>query len=208
MKNTYAKIVILLLISCASLQAQNFRFGVHFSPTLNWINSDQPNTDNNVSLKYGFGLIGEYAFAENYSILSGIDIIRRGGDFRVSDTTGSYSAGFVQIPIALKLRTREFGYLTYFAKFGGAVGIKTGEDVEFQPIRPNGSGLDKYVNSLTTNFVFGAGAEYSLGARSAIVVGIDYNRSLFDNLIDSDIRLSDKNNYRFDYINLTLGFLF
>lgn len=208
MKNTYAKIVILLLITCSSVQAQNFRFGVHFTPTFNWINSDQPNTDNNVSLKYAFGLIGEYAFAENYSILSGIDIIRRGGEFRASDTTGDYSAGFVQIPIALKLRTREFGYFTYFAKFGASIGVKTGEDVEFAPNRSAGAGLDKYVNRLNSNFVFGAGAEYSLGDRSAIVVGIDYNRSLFDNLIDSDRRLSENNSYRFDYINLTLGFLF
>jgi hypothetical protein len=209
MKNNIAKVTILLLIGSLGLQAQKFKLGVHFSPTFNWISTTQSNTDNNLSLKYSFGLIGEYAFATNYSLLSGIDINRRGGSLAAGGRTGDYSAGFIQVPIALKLRTREFGYLTYFAKFGGSLGVKTGESVSFDPaLTASDVSLDKYVSSLNGNFVFGFGTEYSLGGQSAILVGIDYNRSLFDNLIDDDPRLSKNATYRFDYINLTLGFLF
>ncbi len=208
MRHIYAKVAILLLISTTALQAQKFRFGIHTTPTFNWINSNQSDAETGLSVKFSYGLIAEYAFAENYSFLSGIDIMRRGGKLTVNDTVGDYSAGFVQLPIALKLRTREFGYITYFAKFGGTIAVETGETVEFEPNRNATSELDNYINPVSSTFLFGAGLEYSLGSSSAVVVGIDYHRSLFDNLIDDDPRLSTKNTYRFDYVNLTIGFLF
>jgi hypothetical protein len=207
-KHIYAKVAILLLMSTTALQAQKFRFGIHTTPTFNWINNNQPNAEAGLSVKFSYGLIAEYAFAENYSLSTGVDIMRRGGKLTVNDTVGNYSAGFVQLPIALKLRTREFGYMTYFARFGGAIGVETGETSEFEPNRLPSSELDSYINPLTASFLFGAGAEYSLGSSSAIVVGIDYHRSLFDNLVDDNPGLQDKYNYRFDYLNLTIGFLF
>ncbi len=208
LKYSYAKVVFLLLMSTAVAHAQKFRLGVHATPTFNWVNSSQPDTESGLKVKFAYGLLAEYQFAENYSLLSGIDIMRRGGEFKARDTVGDYSSGFVQLPIALKLRTREFGYLTYFAKFGGAIGFETGERSAFDPDIPEARQLESYVNPFGLTFIFGAGAEYSLGSRSALLLGIDYNRSLFDNLIDNDSRLEEEYTYRFDYVNLTIGFLF
>ena len=43
-----------------------------------------------------------------------------------------YKVNYVTIPIGLKLKTKEIGYLTYFGEFGGNIGIpyKTREHLQ------------------------------------------------------------------------------
>src|SRR5690606_10017428 len=120
----------------------------------------------------------EYAFADKYSLATGLTISQLGGKLEVMDTLGDYSAGFVQIPILLKMRTREFGYFTYFAEFGGLVGVETGERIDLSPSRDVAKDLDSYVNPINANFRISVGAEYSLGGSTALFTALSYNRSL------------------------------
>ena len=59
-------------------------------------------------------------------------------------------------------------------------------------------------------FSVGLGGEYDLGGQTALLLGIYYNRSLFDNInADGQRVLGEKGNtYRFDYVNLKIGVLF
>lgn len=220
MKNAITKVFILFLsISSLSAQVQEetpFRFGIHLSPNFSYISSDDPGVSNAVRLKFGFGLMAEYSFASNYALATGINVVQRGGILTVASDNleptgpreGDYNGSFLQVPISLKMRTRQFGFMTYFADFGGSLDFEMNEKVSFEPAFPDGGELDSYVRFLNFMFKFGAGAEYSLGGRSALTAGIYYNRSLIDNL-DSDIPGINKSyNYRFDYISLNLGVLF
>lgn len=161
-----------------------------------------------LDLKFGFGLLIEYEFADRYSLAMGLDILGRGGVMNLRDTSADYHSGFVQLPIAIKMRTKEFGYMTYFARFGGALGIETSEKVSFDPDIPEQSRIDSYVRPLAFNFLIAAGAEYSLGGRSALMVEVNYNSALVNNLNNDDDRLSSGETYRFDYIGITFGVLF
>jgi len=237
MKNLNAKVLILLLMASMGLQAQEttpttattpLRFGIHASPNLSYVQSDDPDADGSTNLKFGFGLMMEYNFAPSYSFSTGIDYIFRGGDLtlpvEVEDNsgntleiqrTGTYKAGMVQIPLFLKMQTKEFGYMRYFAEFGGRLGFPVDQIAEFEESRPGYELTEKqleenYVNIVDVMFSIGIGGEYSLGGSTGLVAGVYYNRSLADNIENNGELLGTqkKYNYRFDYINLKVGILF
>src|SRR5690606_37412157 len=122
-------------------------------------------------------LIVEYNFAPNYSFSTGVDYIFRGGELTLPvevgsgsnvfiDRTGTYKAGMVQIPLYLKMRTKEFGYMRYFADFGGRLGFPVDQIAEFEDASVGLAPVDEeknYINPVDVMFSIGLGTEYSLG---------------------------------------------
>lgn len=199
----------LILTFSLGLKAQdrNFQLGVMGSTQVSFLNTNHENADPGGALLFGFGGLAEYSFAERYAFSSGFEYLNRGGSLRVSDTTADYRAGFIQIPLQIKMRTRQFGYSTYFAEMGFAIGFETGEEVEWDP-RPS-SLASSYISLFDATFRIGMGMEYDLGGQTRILGRLQYHRALSDNLIDDvDNRLNDQSNYRFDYISLSVGILF
>lgn len=208
------RVKILLLIGLLSLGfsglfgQNNIRFGIHLTPNISYVSTNQEDAATGAKILFAYGGIFEYRFADNYSLASGFEIINRGGTLTADGVTGSYRTGYLQIPLALKMRTREFGYFTYYGEFGLVPSVRMTDNVEFEPELPDGERLESYINFFNTIFRFGFGTEYDLGGSSALVLGLNYNRSLFDNLKADDPRLSSKYTYRFDYVALSMGFLF
>ena len=201
-------ILVLILLAATKINAQNLRLGVHATPSFNYISTNQPDMETDLAVKFGFGLLADYFFAEHYAISTGVDIMSSGGTMAFNDTSRKYHAGYVQIPITLKMCTREFGYFTYFARFGGGVLIKTSETIDFEPDIDPARELDSYVNPLGLTFKFGGGAEYSFGGSTSLIAEIAYHRNLVDNLNNDDPSLNSRRTYRFDYVALSIGILF
>lgn len=201
-------VLIVFLLLSVSLSAQQWRFGMHITPSFNYISTDQPDVNTTPSLLAGFGGLVEYQFTDNYAIASGFNINRRGGKLTADGREGEYTTGYLEFPINLKMRTRQFGYLSYFGQFGLSANFKTSDGAQFTPEVPQNALLDNYVNFFNSTFHFGFGGEYDLGGSSVLSLGLSYNRSLFDNLIADDPRLNSRYNYRFDFIAMQIGFLF
>lgn len=201
-------VLIVFLLTSVTVSAQQWRFGMHLTPTINYIATDQPQVNTTPSLLAGFGGLVEYQFSDNYALTSGFSINRRGGKLAVDGVEGNYTTGYLELPINLKMRTRQFGYLTYFGQFGLSLNFRTAEGAEFEPQIPESARLDNYVNFFNATFHFGFGAEYDLGGSSALSLGLSYNRSLLDNLSADDPRLNSRYNYRFDFVAVQVGFLF
>lgn len=221
------KVLILLLTSTCLLQAQTasdartpFRFGIHASPNLSFISSNDKTANSDLRMKFGFGLIAEFNFADNYSFSTGVDYYFRGGVLTVEDATfdiagnpgyagpikGDYRSGFIQVPLMLKMRTRPFGYYTFFADFGGSVNLSTDEQTTYSPTQTKNA--DSYIRAAGAMFAVGLGGEYDLGGQTALLLGVYYNRSLIDNLNPTAPGDIQQNSYRFDYVNLKIGVLF
>jgi len=200
---------LLILVISLSTQAQDrkFQLGVIGSSQISFINTNQEAADPGGALLFGFGGLAEYSFAERYAFSSGFEYLNRGGSLRLNDTSAEYRAGFIQIPLQIKMRTRQFGYSTYFAEMGFAIGFETGEEVTWDPKPSSTSG--SYISLFDATFRIGMGMEYDLGGQTKLLGRLQYNRALTDNLLDDeDSRLSDQSNYRFDYVSLSVGILF
>lgn len=94
-----------------------------------------------------------------------------------------YNLQYVEIPIGLKMRTQEMGYIRYFAEipvftFGiltkarGSI-LRTANDVEGENIKPD-------VSVLNISWGLGGGIEYSLSSTTSFVGGLFYQRGFVD----------------------------
>ena len=77
-------------------------------------------------LGFNYGYIVEYAFTETHSIESGFEISKKGGEI----DNRNYKSHYLVLPVQVKMKSRAFGYLTYFAKTGPAIGIKLRDNVQ------------------------------------------------------------------------------
>ena len=205
----YLFISILALISVKAF-SQDTRFTVFVDPQFSWMSSDIKTVESDGS-KFGvnIGLNMDNFFAQNYAFTTGISIDNTGGNLTFenekklkisgTDTTlnpGStvhYKLQYINIPLGLKLKTNEIGYLTFFANLGinGGINIKaTGEVDNFELDSENISDEIKLFN---LGYYIGAGVEYSIGGNSAIILGLTYTNGFIDITTDSDNKITLNN---------------
>ncbi|MEO0732313.1 MAG: porin family protein [Bacteroidota bacterium] len=241
--------VALLLFSLVSGHAQrDLKFGIQASPTFSGMTTDNNliNRDGtNLGLK--LGLIGEYYIAESYSIHTGIGFhFNAGGTLFYDDRFTSvdiwetaldevlltppdslpggsgfkYDLQYVEIPIGLTLRTREFGYLRYYVRPALHLGFLT---------RSRGSltnsglidseenfDISKEVNGVNLGWSLGAGVEYSLSTSTALVGGLAFQSGFADVTTDRDAfvtregrsRTQDDSRGKINSIVIMIGVMF
>lgn len=207
MRIFFSAALALILVFNLEAQERNFQLGIVGTSQISYLNSNQPNVNTGSALLFGFGGLAEYSFAERYAFSSGFEYLNRGGSLEILDTTSTYRAGYIQIPLQIKMRTRQFGYFTYYAEMGFALGFETGEEVTWEPEITNPAG--SYISLFDATFRIGMGAEYDLGGQTKLLGRIQYHRALANNLLaDEDPRLGEQYLYRFDYVSLTVGILF
>lgn len=202
-------------------QFNDVRFGLQVSPTFSWMgaNSNRINS-NGTNLGLKLGMLGEFYFRENYAFSTGIGFgFNQGGTLQhewegyywedsyrelttdtlplPSMTSLKYSIQYLEIPIALKMRTREFGYIRYFVEPGITLGIKTqskgsitGRNLgdEFEDIN-----IRKEVNALNLAWGIGAGIEYSLSETTALVGGLGFQVGFADITRDGATEINPNN---------------
>ena len=94
-----------------------------------------------------------------------------------------YGLQYVEIPLGLRLRSQEFGYLRYFAELPvftlgfltQAQGAITGTDMDTEK-----EDISKDVNNFAFSWGLGAGIEYSLGTQTSLIGGIYYQNYITD----------------------------
>lgn len=119
---------------------KKFKIGFNLSPSVDFF---QPNTDgvklDAVKMKFGYGMMAEYAFTNNYAIGFGLEHKMGGAslDFGNADVryiakddttefklmSRTYRYDYVNLPITLKLMTNQIGYFTYFGQFGVDISV-------------------------------------------------------------------------------------
>ncbi len=198
----YLFIAILAFISIKTF-SQDMRFTVFVDPQFSWMSSDIKTVESDGS-KFGvnIGLNLDKFFAPNYALMTGISIDNTGGNLIFRDSTtlktnggnvelpeGStvhYKLQYINIPLGLKLKTNEIGYLTFFTHLGinGGINIKaTGEVDDFELDSEN---ISEEISLFNLGYYIGAGAEYSIGGNSAIILGLTYTNGFIDITDDSD----------------------
>lgn len=188
------KIVLLLAFFVGvSGWAQDFKFGLTLAPTIsfNKIETKDSNghfvTDKDGSGGLGWkgGLLGDYQFADTYYIHSGLLIHSKAFDtdeYDMSITT-------VEVPLALKLRSREVAdnvHITGF--FGGTFDFNVAAKFKEEGVEIDYS---DQINPFGMSFMAGAGAEYDLDFGS-IGLGLSYHLGFSDVAKEEDVKITPK----------------
>lgn len=213
---------------------RKFKFGFRVDPNFSWMTpgSDELISDG-VSLRANFGLNMDFMFSENYAFGTGLSIMGMGGNLTYLDNENrdndsfnyivsrerTYKLRYVEIPLTLKLRTQEIGYLTYWGQFGLGLGFITraraDDEIKFfleqNPSLGNGYQASTKEDELDENtsisgdivpvrasLIVGAGADYSLSGTTALSFGIIFNNGFTNVLKGNGIEKDDKDSPVFE----------
>ena len=166
-----------------------FRFGLKVAPTLAWLKPETKNVEaDGAKIGFAYGLIADYNFSQNYAFGTGVEVSYRGGKLKSAGTAdslkykSSLTLQYIELPLTMKLKTNEIGYITYFGRFGFAPGINIKAKADFE--RSAGNENDVSIKSSTSvfnlSFLVGLGAQYSLGGKTAVLTGITFNNGFLD----------------------------
>lgn len=220
------KIILSTLFFCAILatvQAQEFRFGLTASPVFDWARVDgglYEGEGTKVGFQYGLIFDQTIGSVERYAFSTGIIINYANTGVSVTDTatdiTGTWSARsqYLEIPLTIRLRTNEINYFSYYGQFGLTPGfcIKSRGDLvvdnvtiaEDVNLREKDNLTGSQYQLFNVSLTLGIGAEYSIAENTNILAGIFFQNG-FANFIDDDV---DDNNAYLKQIGIRLGVLF
>jgi Outer membrane protein beta-barrel domain len=209
---------------------------------------------NGAMLKFGYGLSTEFRLNKVAAFATGIQIDYDGGKINFKDTayyflsrdneliepgdtadfTGesaytlkkrSYNTTYVTIPLTLKLKTNEIGYMTYYGQFGVNASVRARSRVNDEVnLLPGGASATqtKLLNSSDMQLMklalnVGLGAEYNIQGSTSLVFGINYING-FTNVAKKEsrylFRTPSNNNgplkqdFRANAVQITVGVLF
>ncbi len=204
----------------AKLSAQNIQFSLHADPLLSWFSSDTKETINS-GLRPGFsiGLALDRYFAENYAFSTGLFLVNASGRVNYSDTIDLefknsimelnaneniiYKIQYLTIPLGLKLKTNQIGYLTLFTNVGVDPKIVIGGKADIPYASIEDENITEELNMFNLGYHLSAGAEYSLGGRTALVFGLSYENNFLDITKDNEGQPDDR--VRHNILRFKLG---
>jgi hypothetical protein len=200
----------MLLLPAGRIMAQNqIGFGLFADPVVSWFSTDTKATQNSgARAGFNFGLTYNKYFANNYAFSTGISILSASG--RLSDTatiiyfnsfTKSmpanqrvvYKIQYINVPIGLKFKSNQIGYITIFSDIGIDPKVLIGGKVDIdQPVNLNGESAMKELNRFNLGYHIMAGIEYSLGGSTAVVLGLGFENNFLDVTKDNPGQTIDK----------------
>lgn len=207
------KLVLGLFFVCASvlLFAQDndtfrgFKLGIAAHPTFGYlkINGENANVKSD-GLRAGFsyGLLGDFAFADNYTFSTGLSLTTINGQTVTTTATPQinsiYKLQYIEIPLKLKLFTNLKNEMRFYGEVGLGNGINVGakSDIKYAD---NSMPEKKDVNisdniaAYRGSIIIGGGAEFTLSGKTKASAGLAFNNG-FTN-IQTVNGVSLKNSY-------------
>ncbi|MEA1887743.1 MAG: porin family protein [Bacteroidota bacterium] len=214
MKARISFVTFLLICITASWPAQksfsqNIQIGLYTEPLISWFSSDTELTANEGARPgLAFGLTIDRYFARNYAFSTGISIINASGRLSYSDTllirlkntqtelvAGdkiTYRIQYLSIPLGIKLKTNQIGYMTFFANAGLNPKIIIGGKADIPSEDIKKVNVTKELKLFNLGYNITAGMEYSLGGRTAVMLGLVYEDNFMDVTKDYSGQAEDK----------------
>ncbi|MFZ4401115.1 MAG: outer membrane beta-barrel protein [Bacteroidales bacterium] len=235
MKKLIVIISIIVTILANNIYAQkksrsNFQLGAKISPNLSWLNANaQDFSSDGTSARFSWGFIADFQFAEKYYLSTGFNITSNGGKISypyinkpdsiltLGTLHRSVNVRYVEFPLSIKMKTRQFGYLTYFGQIGMGLGIrltaKANDDFyangSSTAVSKNDIKIEDQINFLRLSMIVAAGVEYNLGGSTSLFGALTFNNG-FTNIMNYQNNVSpfvdaDASSNSFE---ITIGILF
>jgi hypothetical protein len=208
-----------------SLQAQDdraVRLAFAVQPSVAWLSPKDNLIESDGSrIGFAYGILTDLMIAgnPNYAFATGIMVNGQGGtisnDFyhdgvtesiagsdslidAFASSTEKYKLQYIEVPLTLKLKTNEIGYLTYYGQFGLNLGfnISARQDIEYQfeglePSAEEDINIGGQINPIRAALQIGGGVEYNISGNTHILAGLVWNNGL-TNVFDQDFIKQDE----------------
>ncbi len=204
MKNN---ILILLCSLPLLINAQQFRYGAHISPAMNWwdIEGDlYVSTGSQFGVQVGFIADLTLGKSERFAITSGLSYDLTAGGFEENKESNDikswdFGVSYLDVPFTIRLRSDQlnnsFLYAQYGVNFGFAIASKAnGESLPYKGLE-----YEKQLTSLTMGF----GLERIISDDKYLLFGVYFQNGITNVLID---KANDDNMYP-QQIGLRFGLL-
>ncbi|MCB0430613.1 MAG: PorT family protein [Flavobacteriales bacterium] len=247
MKNLRPLYLLLILVGASTcVHAQDdegakFRFGLKGAPSMAWLKPDSKLFESGgATVKFSYGLITEFRVAKNYSFVTGLDVAYAGGKINYTDSiyylsdagdpTKAYfqlnkrkfDLQYVDLPVLLKMKTNEIGYMTYFGQFGFNLGLNIksraiDEGTTYastQTVKKEDVDVIKDINLMRVAMNLGIGVEYNFSGSTSLLLGVNYNNGFSNTFGKESKSLKQKDGSALEtkavsnYVALTVGVLF
>lgn len=178
-------LIVLLSISSLLFSQNKLKISVFANPCINWINSDNSNTETaSPTIGFDAGLMVDKFFAERYAVSTGASIGSFGGEMKIDGfEKHRYNINYISFPLGLKLKTKEIGYFTYYANLGFLAQINYRATDYYNTETHNVWDNTKLFN---LGYHFGLGTEYGLGGDAALILGLKYSNGFLDIINNRD----------------------
>lgn len=216
------KSLVIFLISIITVQysfSQKIRFSFLANPQIAWLQENGSGYQSEGALlKMQTGIEMDIFFAENYAFSTGLNLNGLGGRVSYSDSVYlssdkqelllepdniiDYSLQYLSIPLGLKFKTIEIGYMTFWINPGISTMVKIKSKADDETGIFNKTDISDELSMLNFNYFIEAGIEYSIGGNTAIVGGIGYNSGFMDITTRSTEKLTTQS------FSLIIGVLF
>jgi hypothetical protein len=205
MKKSLLIVGLLMAMSLtASAQYKGFAFGFRLGPNWGWTGSTTGAAVNE-GARTGFdvGVVAEYYFANNYALVSGVNVDFLGGHYsfdnaiKLDSTTSNpdvfkvdrvYKSTLYEIPLMLKMVTNDLGSLPIraYAQVGGGIGyaqkVKVKDAVNGAAAPEVWGVTNKEFSNIRVSLKIGAGAQYSLDESTRIFAGVYFSHDILNNI--------------------------
>jgi len=207
------------------------KLGLKASPNIGWMTPGTKGYSSDGALVGGtIGFISDIYFAPNYALSTGLNFQYINGSLeyrdsllvtesnhyvtKYGDISARYKILYLEIPITVKMSTKQFGKMSYFGQIGFGTGFRlnANKNEEFQPV--NGEPVDQQYefNGGTTLIreavLIGLGFTYHLDESSRILVGINYSNSLNNILTGTNYSTNEAEKSHLNFAELNIGFIF
>jgi hypothetical protein len=211
MRNIFTAFICFLFITPVFAQ---IKMGIKVSPQLTWTNTDSKSiTTGSSHINISYGLVIDYHINENYSFGTEFSIGTFGGSIKpdsvyisnksaaAKDLEYTYKLQYINVPLIIKMRTKEIGYIRYYAEFGlgmsynfkakadisspsASVDLKNVDvnspDPKDKLTVQNDGELSQGVNFFRSSIIIGAGIQYNAFGNTLLVAGLRYDNALND----------------------------
>lgn len=207
-KKKFVLFFIITLITGRILFSQEYRYGIYTAPVISWFKTDGEDVSNKgARAGFVFSISAERHLTDNWHFSSGLAFITANARlvnnndsfFRFHDQTAIVEAGdpviyklqYISMPVGIKIKTSEEGYFTYFAEFGLDPKAVINGRADIPSIKIKGENAMDEIRRFNCGYHLTGGAEYSLDGNISLILGLGYERNIFDITRDYDAQETD-----------------
>jgi hypothetical protein len=225
-------LTLALLLTQLSFAQNSFRFGLKGASNFGWLSGTDKTIENDgTTVGFAYGLMGEYAINSTYGFHAELLLSQVNSKFNltseqsfVNDINNTkhtnlnfkYTIQYLEIPMSMKLNTKEIGNLVYYGNFGFSPGFALNarasiisedipqsiKDLDPTDYRVNDDEGDDYTLDNFDDKVFlfrfpliiGGGVEYRMAGSTSLQAGFRFANTFTDMFV-KDKTADAKNNY-------------